>query len=37
MTARGTIFLESARILAHDAFPGDQFVLRLGAPKAAAE
>ena len=33
---RGTIFLEEASILAHDAYPGGQFVLRLQAPKLAA-
>jgi dihydroorotate dehydrogenase electron transfer subunit len=33
---RGTIFLESAEILAQTAHPGRQFVLRVAAPRAAA-
>lgn len=33
---RGTIFLEDAAVLEHRAFPGDQYVLRLGAPRCAA-
>jgi dihydroorotate dehydrogenase electron transfer subunit len=33
---RGTIFLEQAGVIAHDAFEGRQFVLRLRAPKCAA-
>lgn len=33
---RGTIFLEDAEILAHEAFEGRQFVLKLRAPKCAA-
>ncbi len=33
---RGTIFLEDAEVLAHESFPGDQFVLRLRAPECAA-
>jgi dihydroorotate dehydrogenase electron transfer subunit len=33
---RGTIFLEDAAVLDHRAFPGAQFVLRLGAPRCAA-
>src|SRR5690606_22429537 len=32
---RGTIYLEDAEILAHDAGPGRQFVLRAAAPPAA--
>jgi dihydroorotate dehydrogenase electron transfer subunit len=32
---RDTIFLEDARVLAHDAFPGEQYVLRLEAPECA--
>lgn len=32
---RGTIFIEQAEILAHQAFAGDQQVLRLRAPKTA--
>jgi dihydroorotate dehydrogenase electron transfer subunit len=32
---RGSVFLEDARILAHRAWPGQQFVLRLQAPRAA--
>lgn len=33
---RGSIFLENAEILSNDAFDGDQFVLRVNAPKLAA-
>ena len=33
---RETIHLESARILSHDAYQGDQFVLRVQAPDCAA-
>ncbi|KAA3629426.1 MAG: dihydroorotate dehydrogenase electron transfer subunit [Proteobacteria bacterium] len=33
---RGTIFVEQAEILAHQAFDGDQQVLRVHAPKTAA-
>ncbi len=33
---RGSIFLEDAEILSNDAFDGDQFVLRVNAPKLAA-
>ena len=33
---RDTIFLEDAEVLANDAFPGDQFVLRVHAPRLAA-
>lgn len=33
---RGTIFLEDAAVLGHQAFPGRQYVLRLGAPRCAA-
>jgi dihydroorotate dehydrogenase electron transfer subunit len=32
---RGTLYLEEARVLSHDAHPGDQFVLRLAAPACA--
>jgi 2-polyprenylphenol hydroxylase and related flavodoxin oxidoreductases len=32
----GTIFVEDAEILAHRAYPGDQFILRLRAPQCAA-
>jgi dihydroorotate dehydrogenase electron transfer subunit len=32
---RGSVFLEDARILAQDSWPGQQFVLRLHAPRAA--
>ncbi len=35
MTHRATIFLEDAEVLAHDQFDGNQFVLRLKAPKCA--
>jgi dihydroorotate dehydrogenase electron transfer subunit len=34
-THRGTIFVEDAEILGHQAFPGSQFILRLAAPKCA--
>jgi dihydroorotate dehydrogenase electron transfer subunit len=34
--ARGTIFLEQARVLSQLAYDGEQFVLRLAAPKCAA-
>ncbi|MCB1737250.1 MAG: dihydroorotate dehydrogenase electron transfer subunit [Gammaproteobacteria bacterium] len=34
---RGTIHVESAKILSHERFPGDQFVLRVAAPKCAAK
>lgn len=34
---RNTIFLEAAEVLAQDAFPGDQYVLRLRAPQCAAK
>ena len=33
---RGTIFVEDAELLATQEFPGDQFVIRLRAPKCAA-
>ena len=33
---RGTIAVEQATILSHDAFAGDQFVMRINAPKIAA-
>ena len=33
---RGTIFLESARVLSQEAHPGGQFVIRLAAPQCAA-
>jgi dihydroorotate dehydrogenase electron transfer subunit len=33
---RGSIYLEDAEILSNDAFAGDQYVLRVGAPKVAA-
>ncbi len=33
---RGTLFLEEARILQHTAYDGDQYVLRVQAPKCAA-
>jgi dihydroorotate dehydrogenase electron transfer subunit len=32
---RGTIFVEDAKILAHDAFAGEQYVLRVQAPRCA--
>ncbi len=34
---RGSIFVEDAEILSHQAFPGDQFILRLHAPRCAAK
>ncbi|HXZ59404.1 MAG TPA: dihydroorotate dehydrogenase electron transfer subunit [Steroidobacteraceae bacterium] len=34
--ARGTIFLEQARVISQLAYEGEQFVLRLAAPKCAA-
>jgi len=34
---RNTIHVEDAEILSHDAYEGDQFILRLRAPKTAAE
>src|SRR5579862_2781346 len=34
--ARGSIFLESARVLSHLAYDAEQFVLRIAAPKCAA-
>ncbi|MES9906308.1 MAG: dihydroorotate dehydrogenase electron transfer subunit [Sedimenticola sp.] len=33
---RGTIFLEDAEVLSHNAFDGDQHILRLQAPECAA-
>lgn len=33
---RGTILLEDARVLAHTAWEGDQYILRLEAPRCAA-
>ena len=33
---RGSIFVEEAEIISHEAFPGDQFILRLRAPRCAA-
>ncbi len=33
---RGTLFLEQAEVLDHQAWPGDQYVLRLEAPECAA-
>jgi dihydroorotate dehydrogenase electron transfer subunit len=33
---RDTIFVEDAAILGHEAFPGDQYVLRVRAPECAA-
>ena len=32
---RGSIALEDGRIRAHERFPGEQFVLRIAAPKCA--
>jgi len=36
MRNRGTIFEEQAKVLAHITHPGDQYVMRLHAPKTAA-
>jgi dihydroorotate dehydrogenase electron transfer subunit len=33
--SRGSVFLEDARVLAQHAYPGNQFVLRVHAPRAA--
>ncbi len=33
---RGTIFLEDAEVLSHQAHPGDQYLLRIQAPECAA-
>jgi dihydroorotate dehydrogenase electron transfer subunit len=33
---RGTIFLEDAEVLGQESWPGEQFVIRLRAPKCAA-
>lgn len=33
---RNTIFLETAEVLSHDSYPGEQFILRVQAPKCAA-
>ena len=33
---RGTIFVEDAEILSHDAYPADQYILRVAAPQCAA-
>src|SRR5687768_2065038 len=35
MSHRSTIFLEEAEVLAHERFEGNQFILRLKAPKCA--
>ncbi len=35
-THRDTVFVEDADILLHDSYPGDQYVLRVQAPKCAA-
>lgn len=37
LSHRGTIHLEDAEILSNDAFPGDQYIIRLLAPKCAAK
>ncbi|KAF0191065.1 MAG: dihydroorotate dehydrogenase electron transfer subunit [Gammaproteobacteria bacterium] len=34
-THRNTIFVEAARVLAHDAYAGDQYILRVHAPRCA--
>jgi dihydroorotate dehydrogenase electron transfer subunit len=34
---RGTIFVEDGEVLVHDAWPGDQYIMRLRAPKCAAQ
>jgi dihydroorotate dehydrogenase electron transfer subunit len=33
---RNTLFVEDAEILAHDSYPGDQYVLRVQAPRCAS-
>jgi dihydroorotate dehydrogenase electron transfer subunit len=33
---RGSIFLEDGKVITHETWPGDQYVLRLTAPKCAA-
>lgn len=33
---RGSIFLEEGKVISHETWPGEQFVLRLSAPKCAA-
>ena len=33
---RGTIFVERGEVLSHEAWPGDQYILRIRAPKCAA-
>ncbi len=33
---RGSIFVEDGRLLSHEAWPGEQFVLRIEAPRCAA-
>jgi dihydroorotate dehydrogenase electron transfer subunit len=33
---RGTIFLEQADVIGHESYPGEQYVLRLRAPRCAA-
>ncbi len=33
---RGTLFVEESEILSHEAFPGDQYILRVQAPECAA-
>lgn len=37
MTHRNSIHLENAEVIAHQGFPGDQFVLRVKAPAIAAQ
>ncbi|MFN2348252.1 MAG: dihydroorotate dehydrogenase electron transfer subunit [Thioalkalivibrio sp.] len=34
---RGTIFVEDAKVLSHEAFAGDQYILRVQAPQCAAK
>ncbi len=33
---RNTLFVEEAEILAHDSYPGEQYILRVAAPRCAA-
>ncbi len=33
---RGTIFVDQGEVLSHEAWPGDQYILRIRAPKCAA-
>lgn len=37
MKHRNTIFIEDCEILSHDAYDGDQYIMRVQAPKIAAK